>query len=274
MASASVPGGRSRSASQLAKGISMTENSKHVTFERVYGSVAKVNGWMTKGQARLLWRSARSLVSGEQIVEIGSFQGRSTIVLASAAAPGVDITAIDPHAGNDRGPNEIDGYSAEAESDNMVFRSNLDGAGVADRVRHVRKFSDAAHDDVVGAIDLLYIDGAHRYGPAHEDIVRWGDRVAEGGTMLIHDSFNAVGVTAAQAAALFVSKKWRYIGRSESMAEYRREQLGFGGVVLNLGRQLAQLGYFAWCILIKGLITLRLGKVTKLLGNPSGNWPY
>ena len=53
-----------------------------------------------------------------------------------------------------------------------------------------------------------------------------------------------------------------------------RKRLSLGGVVLNLGRQLAQLGYFAWCILIKGLITLRLGAVTKVLGNPSGTWPY
>ena len=252
----------------------MTQNPGPTSFERVYDSVAKVNGWMTKGQARLLWRNARSLDSGQQIVEIGSFQGRSTIILASGAAEGVGIVAIDPHAGNDRGPNEIDGFSDEAESDNQVFRSNLDAAGVAERIDHVRKFSDAAHEDVSGPIDLLYIDGAHRYGPAHEDIVRWGQRVPEGGTMLIHDSFNAVGVTAAQAAALFVSRRWRYVGRSESMAEYRKERLSIGGVVLNLGRQLAQLGYFAWCILIKGLITLRLGAVTKVLGNPSGTWPY
>ena len=51
----------------------------------------------------------RATHAGEQIVEIGSFRGRSTIVLASGAPDGVAVVAIDPHAGNDRGPQEIDG---------------------------------------------------------------------------------------------------------------------------------------------------------------------
>ena len=67
-------------------------------------------------------------------MEIGSFRGRSTIVLASAAADGVEVVAIDPHAGNDRGPQEIEGYATEAATDRAVFTTNLARAGVADRV--------------------------------------------------------------------------------------------------------------------------------------------
>ncbi len=48
--------------------------------------------------------------------------------------------------------------------------ANLAAAGVADRVRHVRKPSGSALGDVDGPIDLLYIDGAHRYTPAKDDI--------------------------------------------------------------------------------------------------------
>ena len=51
-----------------------------------------------------------------------------------------------------------------------------------ERVRHVREFSQAAlHDAVEGEIDLLYVDGAHRYGPARDDIASWGARVRPGG---------------------------------------------------------------------------------------------
>ena len=38
-----------------------------------------------------------------------------------------------------------------------------------------------AHDEVAGQIALLYVDGAHRFGPAREDIARWGARVRPGG---------------------------------------------------------------------------------------------
>ena len=47
-------------------------------------------------------------------------------MLASAAAPDVEVIAIDPHAGNDRGPQEIDGYAAEAADDHEVFLDNLE----------------------------------------------------------------------------------------------------------------------------------------------------
>ena len=150
---------------------------------------------MTDDQARLLWESARALRDGDQVVEIGSFQGRSTIVLAQAAPAGATVTAIDPHAGNDRGPQEISGKEAEAEGDSQTFLRNLARAGVADRVTYLRRWSTEALADHQGPIDLLYIDGAHRYGPARDDIRRWGARVPPGGTLLIHDSFSSIGVT-------------------------------------------------------------------------------
>ena len=98
---------------------------------------------------------------------------------------------------------------------------------MAGRVRHVASFSDRAHADVDDPIDVLYIDGAHRYGPARADIRDWGRRVSDGGTMLIHDSFSSVGVTLAIARELVAGRRFRYVGRSRSLAEYRAD-LGAG----------------------------------------------
>ena len=50
--------------------------------------------------------------------------------------------------------------------------------------------------DVYGQIALLFVDGAHRFGPARDDVAHWGARVAPGGTMLVHDAFSSIGVTA------------------------------------------------------------------------------
>src|SRR5690349_795738 len=141
---------------------------------------------MTPAQARWLWDRAQALRAPATIVEIGSYRGRSAIVLASAAAPGVEVVAIDPHGGNDRGPQQIAAEPEEGERDHQAFLANLDEAGVADRVRHVRQPSQDALGEVTGEVDLLYIDGAHRYQPARDDIRAWGARVAPGGTMLIH----------------------------------------------------------------------------------------
>lgn len=243
--------------------------------DTAWQAVDGVEGWMTRGQSDALYEAAARAPRGGTIVEIGSFQGRSTIVLATAADPSVRIVAVDPHAGNDRGPQEIDGFVAEAADDHARFNANLAAAGVADRVTHLRKFSHDALGDVAGAIDVLYIDGAHRYAPARADIAEWGQRVNRGGTLLIHDSFSSIGVTLAILRELVWSSRFRYVGRSRSLAIYRADlppgtRARFG----NAARQLAQLGWFARNVTLKVLLTLGLGKLLARLGREAPEWPY
>jgi predicted O-methyltransferase YrrM len=250
------------------------ENQQPNTFAGALSAVATVEGWMSDAQARRLWQAARRAPETGQIVEIGSFRGRSTIVLARAAGHGVDVTAIDPHGGNDRGPNEIAADAGLGERDHAAFTANLAAAGVTDRVRHVRKASREALGDVDGEIDVLYIDGAHRYAPAKHDIVRWGDRITPGGTLLIHDAFNAIGVTAAQLRVLVFGRTFAYLGRDGSLVEYERRELHGAARATNAARQLAQLGYFARMIAVKCALSARAYRVTRLLGHPSRDWPY
>ncbi len=250
-------------------------HSERPSFATVLRSVDTVDGWMSPDQARALYDAAAACSPGDQIVEIGSFRGRSTIVLASAAAPGVDVIAIDPHAGNDRGPDEIDGFVDEAAEDHDVFNTNLAAAGVADRVRHVRAMSDAAHDDVAGEVRLLYIDGAHRYAPARQDIHEWGRRVLPGGTMLIHDSFSSVGVTLAIMRELFGGNRFRYVGRARSMTIYRADlEHRLGARASNVARQVAQLPWFAKNLALKVILRLGYGRLLTRLGRRAPEWPY
>ena len=245
------------------------------SFAEILRSVDDVDGWMSPDQAEALYDAASACHSGDQIVEIGSFRGRSTIVLASAAADGVAVIAIDPHAGNDRGPQEIDGFADEAEVDHDIFNANLAAAGVSDRVRHVRAMSDAAHTDVSGDIAVLYVDGAHRYNPARRDIHDWGRRVRPGGTLLIHDSFASIGVTLAIVRELMFGARFRYGGRARSMTIYHADLDGSGrSRVVNALRQIAQLPWFAKNVLVKVLLTLKLGRLWKIAGRPEPEWPY
>jgi hypothetical protein len=230
------------------------------------GVLDGVEGWLTEDQARRLWEAAAALDPPAQVVEIGSFRGRSTIVLAKAAPEGVELVAIDPHAGTDRGPQEIETDAATGDADHERFIANLERAGVRERVRHVREFSYDAHAAVEGEIDLLYVDGAHRYGPARDDIVSWGARVKPGGRMLIHDSFSSVGVTLAILRTLVASGEFAYYGRSRSLAEYRRLRPSGGERLASALRQAAQLPWFARNIFVKVMVVSRLRR--------SWEWPY
>jgi SAM-dependent methyltransferase len=235
-------------------------------------AVRDVPGWLTDAQATRLWERAAALHGPGTIVEIGSYRGRSTIVLARAAGAGVEVVAVDPHAGNDRGPQQLAADVAAGEADHTAFLANLESAGVASQVRHVQAPSQAALDAVDGPVDVLYVDGAHRYAPARDDIARWGARVVPGGTLLVHDAFCSVGVTLALLRLVVFGRSFRYAGRAGSLAEYRCDPVAGLGRVRNAGRQLAQLGWFARNLAIKVALTARLRGVARRLG--SEEWPY
>src|SRR5690349_2956533 len=53
-------------------------------FPAALAAVSGVEGWLTDAQARRLWDAARTVPAGGSVVEIGSYRGRSTVVLARA----------------------------------------------------------------------------------------------------------------------------------------------------------------------------------------------
>ena len=237
-------------------------------------AVEDVPGWLTTAQARRLWELARVVTTDGTIVEIGSYRGRSAILLASAAPRGATIVAVDPHAGNDRGPRQFRGTFDEGQEDFLAFRLNVEAAGVADRITHVRERSRNAHAAVSGEVDLLYVDGSHRYRDARDDISGWGRRVPQGGIVLIHDSFSSVGVTLALLRLLAFGAEFRYRGRTGTLAEYERRPLSVQERPGNTLRQLAQLPWFTRNLLVKLALIARLRPVARALGHGSDEWPY
>jgi hypothetical protein len=230
-----------------------------MSFAAAWDAACDVEGWLTEAQARRLFAAAGAVPPGGRIVEIGSFRGRSAIVLARGARPDVEVVCIDPHAGSDRGPREIGPRPALGEADLAAFRANLERAGVSKRVRHVRDVSSLALRAFDGPVDLLFVDGAHRFGPARADLVSWGARVPDGGRMLVHDAFSSIGVTLALLTSVAPSRSWRYLGRDGSLAAYVRDRS------MTPGRELAELGWFCANLARKGLIAA---------GLRDGPWPH
>ena len=225
--------------------------------------MSEIEGWLTAAQAARLAACASRPRPAGAVVEIGSFRGRSTVVLARAAGA---VVAIDPHAGSDRGPQEIAADASRGDDDYRVFHANLAAAGVAIAVRHVRKFSADALGDVSGPISLLYVDGAHRFGPAREDLHDWGARVVAG-----RDDARARLVLVDRRDARAVHR----CAGGATPAGPARSRSSAASPGACTGRWSRQLPWFARNVAIKVLVVAGRRSWAERIGlDPAAPWPY
>lgn len=225
-------------------------------FETAWARAEPIGGWLTRDQGRALWEAVRSVPSGGRILEIGSHQGRSTIVLASAACEvGAEVVAVDPFVAGGM-------FGGAATRDR--FLANIDAAGLAGVVRLVDAKSTALRPRWDEPLALLFIDGKHDYWTVRDDL-RWVEHLPGGAPVLVHDAFSSIGVTLGLLAHVLPSNRLRYLGRDGSLARFEtaapaaRDRL----------RMLAQLPWFARNVAIK--VALRIGRLVGYRRTPD---PY
>jgi predicted O-methyltransferase YrrM len=216
---------------------------------------------MTRDQGSALWDAARRLGPGDIIVEIGSHQGRSTIVLGTAARTvGARVIAVDPF---------VDGKLFGGSPTRERFEENIAAAGLEDVVELVAGYSTQLRPGWDRPFQLLYVDGKHDYWTYTDDL-RWSDHLPPGGEILVHDCFSSIGVTLGTIAKVLFGRRYTYVDRATSLARFRlsppsaRDRL----------RVLAQLPWFARNVVIKVLLRLRLRPVAKVFGHDSPYDPY
>jgi len=227
------------------------------TFESAFAPARNVGGWLTEDQARLLWQQAVAVPAGGLIVEIGSHQGRSTVVLAAA---GARVVAIDPFVGGAM-------FGGKATRDR--FLANLERAGVTDRVQLRQAKSTELRPEWREPIDFLYIDGKHDYWTLSDDL-RWASFLPSGGRVAIHDAFSSIGVTLGLLVHVLPGRRLRYLRRTGSLALF---EVGRPDRADRL-RMLAELPWWLRNVGIKILLRLKLYPVARLVGHHDKYDPY
>ena len=144
-------------------------------------------GMLTYDEVDCLYRLGQMNHCNGVIVEIGSWQGKSTIALALGAAKAhrEKIYAIDPHVVQ---PEE--GYLEDTRS---AFVANIKRASVDGQVIPMIMTSKEAARDWRLPIRLLWIDGDHRYESVKQDFLLWEPFVVDGGIIAMHDTIRKKG---------------------------------------------------------------------------------
>jgi hypothetical protein len=124
---------------------------------------------MTRKELEWLYEKANTM---ESVVEIGSFKGRSTFVLASGCNGGNGkVYAIDPFTGAALGKcPEADGKPTF--DDFMKNCGHFPHLSVI-----VKKSQEAADLDVIPPeVDMVFLDGNHDYEAVMADLATWAPR--------------------------------------------------------------------------------------------------
>ena len=181
-------------------------------FEATWDVASAIPGWLTESQARLLFDTVRELPERPLIVEIGSHQGKSTVVLATAArAREGRVVAVDPF---------VEGRLFGGVSTRTKFERNVSAADLTDLVELVADYSTRARPGWTRSIDYLYIDGKHDYWTLKDDL-KWAAHLPPGAPILVHDCYSSIGVTLGVLAHVLPSRHLRYERRAGSMALFR-----------------------------------------------------
>lgn len=159
-----------------------------VDISKALSLMRTVWGWFSEYEAKLLLktvsRALRDFPEDCSVVEIGSYLGRSTVLLASAVRdlrPDGHVVAIDPHEGmvSTAGGVEYGIPTYEA------FGANVTAAGLQDAVCAIRQCStDVSWNQPIG---LLFIDGLHDYASVSTDFDHFARWIRRGGFVAFHD---------------------------------------------------------------------------------------
>ncbi|MEV5485748.1 MULTISPECIES: class I SAM-dependent methyltransferase [Streptomyces] len=155
-------------------------------------------GFMPVDEGLALYAAAAGAASlGLPLVEVGTYCGRSTILLADAARRGgVMAVTVDHHRGSEEqqpGWEYHDPSVVDPEVGRMdtlpTFRRTLHAAGLEDQVIALVGRSPQVAAVWQAPVGLVFIDGGHTDAHATADYEGWAPHLAPGGLLVIHDVF-------------------------------------------------------------------------------------
>jgi len=158
------------------------DSGKKHELDDIERIASRVPGWLSRLEGELLYSLALGAPAHGCIVEIGSWQGKSTIWLAAGARSGrgARVIAVDPHRDTR--------FHADGEDTEVALRKNLAAAGLSHQIDVVVATSERAVEGWKQPISLLWIDGDHEYESVKRDFLLWEKHVVEGGMVALHDT--------------------------------------------------------------------------------------
>jgi glycosyltransferase involved in cell wall biosynthesis len=200
-------------------------------FRRLAELFETVTGYLSPGEGHALMLLAAHGYGLGEIVEIGSFLGRSTCWLAHGTkmTGREKITAVDHFRGSPEhqaGKKHECGVLVEDGTTYHRFMENITRLQVADFVSPVVAGSETAAATWTSPIRLLFIDGNHSYDASRQDFEMWSRHLIPGGYVGFHDIDGWPGVTTFYRELLAGNPDYEEVLAVDSLRVVRKKRPG------------------------------------------------
>ena len=150
-----------------------------------------IKGFLSTREGVSLYFLAAFGAGQGEIVEIGSFQGKSTVWLArgSKDAKRERVWAIDPHLGSpEHQVGEVHSTQMPRSGSTFEdFQESIRRFDLEAQVSPLVETSNAAAERWSAPIRLLFIDGLHDFESVEQDFLSWTPYLVPGGLVAFHD---------------------------------------------------------------------------------------
>ena len=197
----------------------------HATTAQILDRMRSVEGWLKDEEAEALIVTTRRALKEHDvptIVEIGSFCGKSTIVLASAARSAnasARVYAIDPHEGVVGAEDGLDDLSVIAPTYEQ-FQRNIADAGLSETIEPIRMHSYEV--PWRSPIAFLFIDGLHGYANVARDFFHFERHLLDGAYVAFHDCDDTYPGVRTFVEGLAGSGCYEEVARARSLVVLRK----------------------------------------------------
>ena len=159
--------------------------------------IKTIKGFLADDEGQALFEAATHTANLGPSLEVGSYCGKSTVFLATAAKQNNNIVyAIDHHRGSEEhqlGEEYHDSELFDSQAQLMdtfkAFRKTLRDAQLEDTVIPIVATSQLASRHWSTPLGMVFIDGGHSMEAAMTDYRSWVGHIALGGILAIHDIF-------------------------------------------------------------------------------------
>lgn len=155
-----------------------------------------VPGYLIHGDISFMWNLAASIPHGGIYVELGSWMGLSSVLIANSLFARLNLSAR---------IFSIDTWKGSVEHQNMevvregalfkVFNENVQKSGLSHYIHPIISDSaEAAHQFSDDSVDVVFVDADHSYEGCLRDLRAWYPKVKTKGRFLGHDAVPNGGV--------------------------------------------------------------------------------